>query len=115
MDGYCPEINTVYEFFGCFWHGHTCQPFRDVATLSGDTLAERYERTLSRLDQITRVGYQVKVQWKCEFEEKPDLLTHPIVRQIPVCTRDALYGGRTDAMLLHYKVCETKLSNMSMS
>ena len=23
MDGYCPENNTIYEFFACFWHGHT--------------------------------------------------------------------------------------------
>jgi len=36
VDGYCFKSNTVYEFFGCFWHGHTFQPFRDVASLSGD-------------------------------------------------------------------------------
>ena len=108
VDGYCPDTNTVYEFFGCFWHGHTCQPFRDVATLSGDTIAERYERTMSRLEQITRAGYQVKLQWECEFEDKPELLTHPLVRQSPLCTRDALYGGRTEAMRLHYKMCENE-------
>jgi len=56
VDGYCTETNTIYESFGCFWHGHTCQPFRDVATLRGDTLAERYERNTSRLEQITRAG-----------------------------------------------------------
>jgi len=61
-----------------------------------DTLAERYERAMSRLEQITRVGYQVKVQWECEFgdagivDQKPELLTHPIVRQSPLCARDAL-------------------------
>jgi len=104
VDVYCPETNTVYEFSGCFWHGHTCQPFWDVATLSVDTLVERYERTMSRLEQIIREGYQVKVQWECEFEEKLELLTHPLVRQSPLCTRDALYGGRTEAMRLHFKV-----------
>jgi len=108
VDGYCPETNTIYEFLGCFWHGHTCQPFRDVATLSGDTLAERYERTMARLEQITQAGYQVKVQWECEFEERPELLTHPIVSQSPLCTRYALYGGRTEAMQLHYKVHENE-------
>ena len=76
VDGYCPETNRVYEFFCCFWHVHTCQPFRDVDTLSGNTLAERYERTMSRLEQITRAVYQVKVQWEREYEEKPDLLMH---------------------------------------
>jgi len=106
VDGYCPETNKIYEFFGCFWYGHTCQPFRDVATLSGDNLAEGYEPTMSRLEQITRADYQVKVQWECEFEEKSDLLTHPVVRQTPLRTLDALYGGRTEAMRLHYKVRE---------
>ena len=83
----------MYEFFGCFWHGHSCQPFRDVATLSGDTLAERHERTMSRLEQLTQAGYQVKVQWECEFEEKTTAHAF-FVRQSPQCTRDALYGDR---------------------
>jgi len=64
VDGYCPETDTISEFFGCVWHGHMCQPFRDVAILRGDTLSERYERTISRLEQITRAGYQVNVQWE---------------------------------------------------
>jgi len=108
MDGYCSETRTIYEFNGCFHHGHTCQSFRDVTTTSGDTLAERYERTMSRLDQITHEGYQVKIEWECEFDEsgivrqKSELLNYPIVRQSPLRTRDALYGGRTETMCLHY-------------
>jgi hypothetical protein len=47
--------------------------------------------------------------WECEFDEegivqqKPELLTHPVVHNTPLTTRDALYGGRTEAMCLHYK------------
>jgi len=73
-DSYCPDTNTVYEFLGCFWHRQNCQSFRDVTSLSGDTLAERYDGTMSRLEQITRAGFHVKMQWKCEFEEKRILL-----------------------------------------
>jgi len=47
------------------------------------------------------------VQWECQLEEKPELLTQSIVRQTPLCTRDVLYGGRTVAMRLHYKLGET--------
>jgi len=36
------------------------------------------------------------------------MLTHPNVLQNPLCTRDALYGGRTEAMRLHYKVRENE-------
>ena len=106
VDGYCEETRTVYEFYGCFWHGHTCQPYRDVKTMSGETLADRYERTMTRLEQITRAGYVVQVQWECEFDEagvSPEVRTHPIVEESPLKTRDALYGGRTEAMRLHHK------------
>ena len=24
VDGYEPETNTLYQFHGCHWHGHTC-------------------------------------------------------------------------------------------
>ena len=57
---------------------------------------------------ITRAGYQVKVQWECEFEEKPELFTYPVVRKRQLCTRDALYEGRTEAMHLHYKGWENE-------
>ena len=105
---YWPQTKTIFEFFGCFGHGHTCQPFRDAATLIGDTLVERYERTMSRLEQITRAGYQFMVRWECEFEEKSELLTHPVVRQTPRSTRDALYGGRTEAIRLYFEVRENE-------
>jgi len=78
--------------------------------MSGDTLAEPYEHTMLRLEQITPAGYQVRVQWDCEFDdaEKSQLLTRPIVRESPLSTRDALYGGRTEAIRLHYKVQENE-------
>jgi len=40
------------------------------------------------LEQVTRAGYQVKVQWECKFgdagivDQKPELLTHPIVDRV---------------------------------
>jgi len=83
------------------------QPFRDVKTLAnGETLTERYEQTMARIEQLKGVGYTVKVQWECEFEGADDLRAHPIVRHAPLNTRDALYGGRTEAMRLHYKIRE---------
>jgi len=39
-------------------------------------------------------------------EQKPELLVCPIVKHAPLITRDALYGGRTEAMRLHYKIRE---------
>ena len=64
VDGYCHETRTVYDFHGCFWHGHSCLHFRDVKTLFKDTLSVRYEETMARLERITRAGYQVEVEWE---------------------------------------------------
>ena len=111
MDGFCAETNNVYEFLGYFYHGDICLPFRDVTNLGGDTLAETYERTMARLQQLTSVGYNVEVVWECQFDmdilsHHPELKQHPILQHGPLNTRDALYGGRTEVMVLHYKIRE---------
>jgi hypothetical protein len=102
-------IQIKYEFLSCYFHGHTCLPSRNVAKMVDDTLSDRYEQTMSRLAQITQAGYEVEVMWECAFDNDilpshPELKTHPIVQHSPLKTRDAVYGGRTEAMRLHYKI-----------
>ena len=106
--GFCKETNTVYEFCGCYWQGHSCVPYLDVTAGAGDTLAQRYEQPIARLEQITQVGYQVEVQWECDFDkgilaEHPELKLHPAVQHRQLNTREALYGGHTEAMRFHHK------------
>jgi G:T-mismatch repair DNA endonuclease (very short patch repair protein) len=92
VDGFCAETKTVYEFNGCYWHGHTCQPFRDTPTIAGDTLAERYEKTMARLANIKVAGYQFEVQWECELD-KGILPAHPNWRHTPsYCTSHCILG-----------------------
>jgi len=75
--------------------------------MRGGTLAERYECPMSRLEQITRAGFLVYVEWECEFDDAGilkqnlELLIHPSVEQSPLCTHDALYGDRTETTRLH--------------
>ena len=62
---------------------------------------------MAGLEQITQAGYQVEVQWECDFDkgilaDHSELKLHPIVQHSPLNTRDALYGGRTEAMRLHH-------------
>jgi hypothetical protein len=66
---------------------------------------------MARLTKITEAGYQVEVQWECEFDKDilpahPELEAHPIVLHEPLNTRDAQYGGRTEAKRFHYKAAE---------
>jgi len=102
VNRYCSETRTVNEFFGCNYHGHSCQAFRDFTILRDDTLSARSERTMLSLEQITREEYLFKIQWECEYDVagRSEMLAHSIV---PLSTRDALYGSRTEGMRLHYK------------
>jgi hypothetical protein len=66
---------------------------------------------MSRLAQITQAGYEVEVQWECDFDrdilpKHREIKSYPIVQHSPPKTRDALYGVRTEAMRLHYKIPE---------
>ena len=80
----------------------------NVTKGAGDTLAQRYERTMVRLEQIKQAGYQVEVQWECDFDkgillDNTELKLHPVVQHSPLNTRDPLYGVRTEAIRLHHK------------
>jgi hypothetical protein len=65
---------------------------------------------MARIEQIEQAGYHVITNRECVFDEKPKLLMHPIIKHTPLITRDALYGGRTEAMKIHYKIREEKES-----
>jgi hypothetical protein len=69
---------------------------------------------MTRIEQIAKAVYKVPIKWECEFDdskitdEKPELKTHSVIRHTTLKTRDALYGGRTEAMCLHYAIDERK-------
>ena len=57
------------------------------------------------------VGFTVEVLWECHFDRDilphhSELKQHPIFQSGPLNTRDALYGRRTEKMVLHYKTGE---------
>jgi G:T-mismatch repair DNA endonuclease (very short patch repair protein) len=59
-----------------------------------DTLCERYEKTIAKLEKITRAGYEVEAVWECEFDEgilayHPELQVQPMVEHSPLNNRDA--------------------------
>ena len=63
---------------------------------------------MAQLEQITPVGYEVEVQWECEFDH-PEVKLHSVVQHSPLNTRDVLYEGRTKAMRLHHKAGEGEI------
>ena len=56
VEGYCTVTKTIYEIFSCFYHGDTRQPIRDVNTMCGHALTERFEHNFAiRTDNASRI------------------------------------------------------------
>ena len=113
VDGFCKETNTVYEFYGCFWHGCpncykpniiNCKNQRDMGTLNDITIEKR--------ETIKSVGYNHVSIYECqlnknkEFQQFAKNFTQDVVE--PLNPRDAFYGGRTNATKLLYDFKENE-------
>ncbi|XP_048775446.2 uncharacterized protein LOC125680045 [Ostrea edulis] len=111
VDGYDEESHTVYEFYGCYWHGcPTCYPNLLTETHPHrvqQTYQSLYEQTLKRAAALEQQGYTVVSIWEHVFDRQvknnPELQTflRDLDIQDPLNPRDALYGGRTNATRLY--------------
>ena len=63
IDGYEPETNTVYQYHGCKWHGHSCLESRT------NRQTKRYVPTMALDEHIVRNGYNLMKVWECEKSE----------------------------------------------
>ena len=59
VDGYDPKTGTIYQFYGCKWHGCPCLGSNDG----------KYQKALSLENRIKSLGYDVVSVWKCENPE----------------------------------------------
>jgi hypothetical protein len=67
VDGYCYKNNTVYEFYGEYYHGH---PTKSGIGVNGKTYKELYQRTLEREELIKEVGYTIVSMLEEDYDKK---------------------------------------------
>ena len=69
VDGFNLDSNTVYEFYGCYFHGHICKNTKNIRNekwhYNKDSL---FRNTQNRREYITTLGYKIKEIWECEFD-----------------------------------------------
>jgi hypothetical protein len=79
VDGYGEECRTVYEFYGCHWHGCLdCYPNLAIEMHPHrvqKTYQDLYEETQRRAKALEDQGYTVVSIWEHEFDR--------LVRRIP--------------------------------
>ena len=64
VDGFDPVTNTVYEYFGVFWHG--CPKYTDHVKVNPRNKVPYkilYEKTVSRINAIIDAGYKLEYAW----------------------------------------------------
>lgn len=68
VDGYDPETNIVYEFYGDYWHGNP-DIFKDndINPSVGFTFGELYERTIKREQALKNLGFTLITMWENNY------------------------------------------------
>jgi hypothetical protein len=105
--------NTLYEFYGCYYHGHHCVPDRQVKDpKSRRTMATLYQECQRREAQIKALGYQLITIWECQWDrevsQSQELQRFVAALDLPppLKIRDALTGGRTCPIKLFHECGE---------
>lgn len=68
VDGYCEETNTVYEFWGDFWHGNPeVYDLDQLNRVKNQTFGELYETTMRKKQTLIDAGYKVIDIWEKDW------------------------------------------------
>ena len=69
VDGFHKESQTVFQFHGCYWHGHRCllTQGNEVNETRKRPLVELYDETKENTNYIKDQGYRVVELWECEW------------------------------------------------
>lgn len=67
-DGFDPNTNTIYEFYGDYWHGNL-NVYKPEAfnKLNKIKFIDLYNRTLERENFIKNNGYKIISIWESEW------------------------------------------------
>lgn len=64
------EDNTIYEFYGDYWHGNPrIYSFDYYNHRSKDTMGNLYTRTVSRHNKLLSLGYTIKFVWESDYDK----------------------------------------------
>ena len=101
VDGFCEETRTVYEFYGCVYHGcPLCfDGTNDHPFHSEQKMSDVYEATIERKERLRALGFTVKTIWEHDYrklratdEMQLFLDTFDIITDLD--PRDSFFGGR---------------------
>ena len=70
VDAFVPETNTVYEFFGDYWHGNPESFDKNKEhPVCKKTFGKLYEEAKTRISRLKEAGYKVVYVWENDFRK----------------------------------------------
>jgi hypothetical protein len=71
VDGFDPKTNTIYEFYGDFWHGNP-KKFESskINPMLNKTFGELYQMTCEREKLFVVLGYNIIGIWESDYKKE---------------------------------------------
>lgn len=70
VDAHDPKTNTIYEFFGDFWHGNPDKyPPDDINPRNKKYYGDLYKSTMNRIKLIKEHGYSLVFVWESDYKK----------------------------------------------
>ncbi|KAM4014972.1 uncharacterized protein ACNLHF_001687 [Anomaloglossus baeobatrachus] len=113
LDGYAYVNNQhiAFEFQGCFYHGcPVCYNENDTNKVTNTSYGQLYYAFLAKKRYLQCCGYTLRLMWEHEWNEMVEkdsnlqTFLHQMDFPTPLDPRDALYGGRTNAIKLYHSL-----------
>lgn len=68
VDAYVPDTNTIYEFYGDYWHGNPNKKYNSDINMKSKTLfSELYQNTINRERYLISKGFNIISIWEDDF------------------------------------------------
>ncbi len=70
VDAFDPNTNTIYEFYGDYWHGNPkiYHPYK-VNKQKKKTFGKLYKITVEKENNLKKLGYNVISIWESDWKE----------------------------------------------
>lgn len=69
VDGFDNTTNTIYEFYGDFWHGNPNKyKSYDINHMNGKSFGYLYSKTISRENELKLAGFNIVNIWELNFK-----------------------------------------------
>ena len=74
IDGFCEETNTVYKFYGCFWHGcPNCYKANIINSKNQKDMGTLNDLTTEKRETIKNAGYNHVSTYECQLNKNKEI------------------------------------------